>query len=395
MFVRVNAVISVCSNIFLIILLYLFFSLRRFSCSEQYVSLLRSVDYMSWLSLRAAVRSTRPTNSIHTSPRAWWKFAYEHSVKDYRRRTLPWSWTFIRKRRDKRLQYLNLYRHVLLQETLTASDKKALATLEDELSVEDIIQYRRIARAKLPPAAAKTTAKSWFGFGSFFSSSSSSNSSSSNAATQVDNDEATRRFSELLEQEEEFQTAVASSYVGSRVKLEAGKIGVQLQEYNETSKKYFDVMTAALLSSQVGLDFRPAAAAVSFLLNVRNTDAKIANARGVLTQMMRCTAISPADTAETSEPVFSMHFETKPEKKTDEFTPDARLKMDLLPLELEAPLTSVARIVSFFEVPKDVNLHDLADMMDDAVASIKQQTKAGLEHVLENRQVGSKGTAGV
>ena len=82
---------------------------------------------------------------------------------DFRRRRVPWTWSYIKERRDTRRAYIACYKSVVLaggQALAPLQDVSTLEELEAQLNIFDIVLYRKIAVAALASDTRSTTASS-------------------------------------------------------------------------------------------------------------------------------------------------------------------------------------------------------------------------------------------
>eukprot|EP00048_Salpingoeca_helianthica_P008743 m.125755 g.125755 ORF g.125755 m.125755 type:complete len:525 (+) comp14678_c1_seq2:40-1614(+) len=98
--------------------------------------------------------SLRAAFPAQPSARQRWQYACDCILLDYRRERVRWSWAAMATRRDQRRAYVPLCRTVLTAGWALApyADLAALDALDAQLSVVDIVRYRRLAAAGLPPA---------------------------------------------------------------------------------------------------------------------------------------------------------------------------------------------------------------------------------------------------
>lgn len=68
----------------------------------QYLSVLRTIDYVSWLQTRMSYDSLRPTEPLHGNTRKWWKFAYNVAAAPIQRKQRMWSWAHMKEHIDLR-----------------------------------------------------------------------------------------------------------------------------------------------------------------------------------------------------------------------------------------------------------------------------------------------------
>lgn len=67
----------------------------------RYRGLLKTVDRLGLATLRSSFRDIRPSEAVSGNAVAWWTFATDAVLRDYRRINRPWSWSFIAARRDQ------------------------------------------------------------------------------------------------------------------------------------------------------------------------------------------------------------------------------------------------------------------------------------------------------
>eukprot|EP00051_Salpingoeca_urceolata_P020991 m.322117 g.322117 ORF g.322117 m.322117 type:complete len:4041 (-) comp19714_c0_seq2:110-12232(-) len=348
-------------------------SLQLKSCglvlnSNQYLMLLKFADYTSWLSLRESWKPMRPKVPIAKNRRVWWQFAVDAALVDFRRRTKPWSWSFMKNRRDQRQQYVALFRKQL-SDTITKEEKLKLTKLQEKLELADIILYRRIAKAK---AKAHNDASPRGGgwFGGWFGGSS---------AQQKDEDleRAQQQLVTLLEDEADFESVESKEFVAFRMNVELHSASITLEDSGVGGEPNTTFFSLASQDTSLEILQRPAAEAVKAHVAVESFSLQTLGQGG---QLRDAITRPQADRA-----VLDLVFETAP-MVTGPVKPDMRVSLALLPLEIQLVLSDLLRVQSFFEVPDDVFLNDLTGLVESAVESVKSQTRAGLEYAVETRK---------
>ena len=119
---------------------------------QQYGDILEFVSSLSTQILRAKYQRFRPKTSVETSPRAWWRFAIRSVVEENQSRRTNHGWKAYVKFKQMRAEYIELYRKKK-DSKQAAKDPKLLARLqklEDRLSVENVLLFRKVATNQLP-----------------------------------------------------------------------------------------------------------------------------------------------------------------------------------------------------------------------------------------------------
>lgn len=99
------------------------------------------------------------------APFEMFRFAATCYLSEIRERNRKRCWKFIAERRAARKEYLDLYVEKLMMGKIHDSAAKSLAQLERELSCEEILHYRSMARGVVKKSKATTLSNSggdWF-----------------------------------------------------------------------------------------------------------------------------------------------------------------------------------------------------------------------------------------
>lgn len=124
---------------------------------QQYSDILEFVSSLSTQTLRAKFRRFRPETAVETSARDWWRFAIRSVVEENQRRRTNHGWKAYVKFKQMRTEYIELYRKKK-DSKQAAKDPKLLARLqklEDRLSVENVLLFRKVAMNQLPEEGRK------------------------------------------------------------------------------------------------------------------------------------------------------------------------------------------------------------------------------------------------
>ena len=81
---------------------------------KQYEDLILLVDLLSRLNVSRRYLCYRPKCTVREDPRKWWDFVLNCVRHDIRVKQNVWTWSFLKKRRDVRVAYMETYRKLLL-----------------------------------------------------------------------------------------------------------------------------------------------------------------------------------------------------------------------------------------------------------------------------------------
>ncbi|EEB06191.1 vacuolar protein sorting-associated protein 13a [Schizosaccharomyces japonicus yFS275] len=130
----------------------------------QYSNFLNMVDYFKVFLCHQQYIHFRPKVSSRADPLAWFRYAIVVVKESIHNRNYQWTWEYFKKRRDIRLEYVQLYYKKIKHKDLSKSEKQRLNELEHDNSADDLITYRSIVYKKLEREVADTREQgSWMG----------------------------------------------------------------------------------------------------------------------------------------------------------------------------------------------------------------------------------------
>ncbi|CAO3579446.1 unnamed protein product [Absidia cylindrospora] len=360
-----------------------------------------------------------PGTSPKSDPRAYFKYAGQTVLARIHERNYRWTWDHFKKRRDERLAYIDTYLTVHLNKA-TSQQKAQLTQLERDLSFEDIRFYRSIAKrhlrkdmerdAKLKQEKAK---KGWFG--SLWSSSNSpskdddgdngDSSTDKNSDSTVLTDEQRKELYAAIDYDEDKDDIANSMDMPKNTKkfvlntkLNRGSIqliqnphstkhqiasivldtvGIQAIQYADSMKisttlgdlQLFDGSTKDTLYPQlIGVKKDSANGTLSLVDVARDGEKSL--------------GVQSTQLANNQQPFLAIDYQLKPlDKKADQ-----AIKVVMRHLEIIYNPTVIQEILSFFKGPStDSESFDaLVQVAGHTLEGFKQQTRAGLQHALEN-----------
>ncbi|SCU93408.1 LADA_0G02938g1_1 [Lachancea dasiensis] len=116
----------------------------------QYQDILNTLSKLHWYQKTLKYRKSRPTYSVAENPRAWVKYAAEAVLQEVHEKNYKWSWDYIKWRRDKRNEYIKLWKLKLAtdakQQAADEENVQMLNELHKMLSFDDIKLFRALAK---------------------------------------------------------------------------------------------------------------------------------------------------------------------------------------------------------------------------------------------------------
>jgi len=119
---------------------------------NQYQTILKLLTTIGNYAQEIKYLKYRPKQRPTKDPRAWWRYAGDVYRESIREKIQQRSWNFIQKRRHNRKEYINLFKKLQSVEWLdpiTEKEVGRIKEMEEQLSFEDIIYFRSLARREL------------------------------------------------------------------------------------------------------------------------------------------------------------------------------------------------------------------------------------------------------
>ena len=119
---------------------------------KQYRDLLQCVASLNTQSLRAKYKRFKPAEGVEESPRKWWQFAVKSVCWENARQRQNQGWKAFMEFKALRMEYIELYKRKNEKDAGVAA---RLAALEEKLSLENIVLFRKIAKEEMKVEGAK------------------------------------------------------------------------------------------------------------------------------------------------------------------------------------------------------------------------------------------------
>jgi hypothetical protein len=123
---------------------------------SQYCNIINLTSFMSNFSLRFENRQHRPKDSVHMNPKAWWRYAINSIRDDVRKKLERTSWKtmfnkhmlhkkYMKNWKCKDSDYCKKLKLKQFKPEKNKKDMELLIMMEDQLTINDIMDYREKA----------------------------------------------------------------------------------------------------------------------------------------------------------------------------------------------------------------------------------------------------------
>lgn len=371
---------------------------------EQYRDALMLVDLFHYFIRHQEYKKIQPKSSPKEDPRAWLKFAFTAVHGKIQERNRQWTWEYIRKRRDNRVQYISLFKKNSKDEKLTPTEEESIHKLEKSATYEDLRFWRSLARSQLRKenVGVKKTPekKTWTQWA--FGSKTTQEPEKSDESTEM-TDQQRKELYDAIDWDEKKAITESVDLPRDSVKLQVesslktGSFTLKRDPHGKDSELVslkFDNFTAKAYQ-------RPDSFLADLSLGgLRVYDGttegslfpQIVNAKGQGPSELPDSLPSPpskedsnsSDGKSASDALFHLVFEQNP---LDE-SADSSVILQLKSIEVIYNPKFVVGVASFFK-PPETHMESIGALMETAgatVEGIRQQTRAGLEFALEEHK---------
>lgn len=349
----------------------------------QFRQLFDLLDTFSLYSKGVKYQKLRPTIRPKENPKIWWNFARDCILSDIRERRYLYSPQYVAQRKQKKLEYITLYKNKRKQELL-GSAKERLNQLELELNIESILLFQSIAEKQLKSeqsSSAKnkekeqTYAQGWLNW--LFKSKSGTD------ITDEINDGQNFEFTQ--EDKEKFYSAI--EYDATQNSNSSSQDGVKMvfnfsiKKGSTTLKsglKHLDILSAVFKSFSLSFTTQNE----SFQLKASLESMKLLDRYIPNTSFPYI--IRPLKTKkETDSPFFSMCLDYKP---PDSSQHKYRLNLQMLPLEVIYNKPCFDQIAAFFKIKgHSTILSELESAAIEHLEALKNRTANTIVKELTDR----------
>ena len=348
---------------------------------EQYRDALSIANLFQFYTRQARYRALRPSDAelAESRPRALLRFAGRAIMSEVHRKRVVWLWEYIRNRRDMRIAYVTLFkRRVHVGDSFAADDAAALARLEHDLSYQDILFFRSIARSQLrreriEQPAPQAAQQSWFSW--LWGAKPAPDEGAPGL-----NDEERQELYDAIGWDADVGAALQAQLahlppnaIKMRVKTHLERGSLRLRDH----EKGCDILAAEYdhMHAEVGQRVDGIEAAFS-LGALRIVD-------GTTTETAYPEIVHVKDEGGDA-PFFTFAYEHHPPDKRA----DNAIALTMRSLEIVYHRSYIESIVRFLRPPESelVVLDVLIDVASSTLEGLTKETRAGLENALENHK---------
>lgn len=359
--------------------------------SLQYRDILDTIARVNWYQKTYKFKKFRPTVSIEEDPKKWLKYAFQCVYDDIHQRHYKSTWEYMAKRRDQRVEYVDLwYKKIENINGLTVEDKENLERLEVECEYDDLKFYRSMARVKYkkshPPntkAKAASQEKGWF---SWWGGAPAENNEIP-SDLQITEEQKTEFFDAI--EFDESKTVTESLDIPRERVMTA--VGCKLNTGSFTIKQSHNtVPIAEFVSSGCQADFfqRKDSYYVGFKLN----EFKVEDG-SESTLYKHIVSVKPFENQMNAQevkeeierdPLFQVSYEHNP---LDE-TADSELLAKLTSMTIFHNPKFIGQIVKFFQPPKahEDTFGNLLNAAESTLSDFTKMTRIGIQSAFENHK---------
>ena len=332
----------------------------------QYIDMMNVLPYFTWLSRRSSFQDIRPTVPLQRNVKVWWRFAADAMLVDFRRRTKAWSWKAMAQRIHQRRRYVELFAG-FLESRSSSADKADLTSLEEQLTVADIIMFRKIAQAKVDLRNERKSKASFFS--NFFGSSGNESA--------IDKEAERTKFLQLLADDAEFTEIRSVDIVDLMFQIRVEALIVNIHDDEAASPLLcLQLHDLALKGSR-----RPAAASIRLNLTLAQFFALGRAPNHQLTQICTPQAVNE------QELLLSVLIETNPApRQADDPRVDLRLELNSSPLRLDLRVDTLLALWKFFQAPARL-MRMASAAVRKRINQLSHQSKVSMQHLLSSRKV--------
>ncbi|CAR23295.1 membrane morphogenesis protein VPS13 [Lachancea thermotolerans CBS 6340] len=360
----------------------------------QYEDILNTASKLHWYQKTLKSRKHRPNFPVSEDPKAWFKYAAKAVLQEVHEKNYKWSWDYIKWRRDRRIEYIPLWKKKLGTEKKTQSlsdeEQQKLKELHKELSFEDIKLFRALAKKsylteklEVSNSAAESKGSSAAGSSGWFSSWWNGNSPQ-NDDDLVMSEEQQQELYDAIEFDENKQVIdsidIPKDRITAKVTCVLNRGSLSIVDKNRSIKlgeMVFEGCETEFLQ-------RPDSFFCSFKLHEFKVEDGSPNTLYKHIVSVKNLQMNEGNVSQHDEPFFKVAVEKNP---LDD-SADSKIDIKLRSMTIFYHVHFVNEIIKLFRPPRQ-HLDTIGAIMSAAEATVEGwtvQTRMGLESILEDHK---------
>ncbi|XP_063044698.1 intermembrane lipid transfer protein VPS13C isoform X2 [Engraulis encrasicolus] len=356
----------------------------------QYLTMVELLESLDNMMKNAPYRKFRPEVPVHTNARQWWQYGIQ-SVLEVRIRHMRemWSWSYIRKHRERLRAYRAAYKSHLIKGKLKSDSDTQITELEKVLDVFNITMARQQAQMEVIKSGQKVVANTegtQKQSGGFFRNLFWRKSTEQQRKDGEDEEETKLKpLDAILTSDEKEKLYTAIGYSGSSHNLALPKqyiavvVSVKLTRTWITLRETEDApetLKVQVVELTTEISQRPGAQAIKLEAGLQHWYVTGLQQRGVVPSIITSLGTNTSS-------LLSVRFEVNPEDSTA----DQLLYIQSQPVEIIYDAVTVNTLAEFFKPTKEVNLDAISSATRLKLEEIKEKTTAGLSHIIKTRKI--------
>ncbi|XP_035538229.1 vacuolar protein sorting-associated protein 13C [Morone saxatilis] len=358
----------------------------------QYLTMVELLESIDCMVKNAPYRKFRPDVSVQSSPKLWWRYAFNGIMEVHIRRcSHMWSWSNIKQHRENLKAYKTAYKTKLLSQNKPNQDTEHnIQDLEKVLDVFNIMLGRQQAQMEVIRSGQKVVGKKapgqkQGGGGGFFSSFFGRKAKKEEQEPEESKETESSGLDDLITAEEKEKLYTAIGYSGSSHNLALPKqyvavvVTFQLFRTSVTVREQPEVpeiLKVQMIDLSTKICQRPGAQAFRVEAALQHWFVTGLQQQGAVPSLI-------ASVGDSSSSLLSVVFELNPE----ESAADQLLRVHSQPVEIIYDALTVNSLAEFFKMGKGVDLEVLTSATLSKLEEIKEKTATGLSHIIETRKV--------
>uniref|UniRef100_A0A8C4NUD4 Vacuolar protein sorting-associated protein 13C n=1 Tax=Dicentrarchus labrax TaxID=13489 RepID=A0A8C4NUD4_DICLA len=347
----------------------------------QYLTMVELLESIDCMVKNAPYRKFRPDVSVQSSPKLWWRYAFNGIMEVHIRRcSHMWSWSNIKQHRENLKAYKTTYKTKLLSQNKPNQDTEH----NIQVTLLNVQQHQsRVIRSGQKVVGKKAPGQKQGGGGGFFSS--FFGRKAKKEEQEPEESKETERLDDLITAEEKEKLYTAIGYSGSSHNLALPKqyvavvVTFQLFRTSVTVREQPEVpeiLKVQMIDLSTKISQRPGAQAFRVEAALQHWFVTGLQQQGAVPSLI-------ASVGDCSSSLLSVVFELNPE----ESAADQLLRVHSQPVEIIYDALTVNSLAEFFKMGKGVDLEVLTSATLSKLEEIKEKTATGLSHIIETRKV--------